>query len=73
MKKIYKDDFNNIASIEKKEIANKKDNTKKISYVLTCYSFNIEMVYFLSIFESLEETKSKLKTFSCGKFKEVKQ
>lgn len=73
MKKIFKDDFNNIASIEKKEIINKKENTKKTSYILTCYSFNIEMVYFLSIFESLEEAKNKLKTFSCGKFKEEKQ
>ena len=71
--KVYCDIFGNRATIEKvKLLPCKGAKTKKDAYVLKCYAvYDNNFNYFVSVYETEEAAKDKLKEFSCGTFEEV--
>lgn len=72
MEQEYKDNFNNKAIIQTKKILPFDGAKKKeTAYFLKCYSFRDDSMYYLSVFETLEDAEQKLATFSCGTFKQV--
>lgn len=73
MRKSFKDDFGNTATITTKYIRPYKDaKHKEISYVLTLTSdYNNDFVYFVSVYDSTEAAINKLSEFSCNTFKEI--
>ena len=71
--KVFKDIYGNIATIIQTKGLPFQDAPERVDeFTLTLYAtYDNNKVYFLSIFESLEDAKNKLKQFSCGKFEEV--
>ena len=70
MKQEYQDDFNNKAIIQTKKILPYDGaKEKETAFILKCYSLHDNFMYFLSVYETLEDAEQKLATFSCGTFK----
>ena len=70
--KMYKDDFGNMASIEKGKILPYKDSPiKEMAYRLTLCAMYDSFIYYVSIYESMEKALEKLSEFSCNSWKEV--
>lgn len=71
--KVYKDIFGNTATIKQgKGLPYREAASKVDEFILTLYAtYDNNKVYYLSIFESLEDAENKLKSFSCGEFEEV--
>lgn len=70
--KSFLDDYGNMATIKKDYGFPYKGAEKRTEeFILTLYSMydNCKM-YFLSIYETEEDAMNKLKSFSCGTFKE---
>lgn len=65
------DDFGNGAVIREVEILPHREAKQRIkSWEMTLYStYDRNRVYFLSMYETLEEALQKLEEFSCGTFK----
>lgn len=71
MKKFFIDDFKNTATITKKRIYPYYGATKKQdAFVLKIQSFD-KMYFHLTVYETEQEAINKLKTFSCGTFKQT--
>lgn len=70
--KLYKDNYNHYATIEKIKIYPHQDaNKKETAYILKCYSIhNNDLMYFCSVYQTQKEATEKLQEFSCGTFKE---
>ena len=72
MKQEYKDDFNNKAIIQTNRVLLYGGaQEKETAFILKCYSLHDNSMYFLSVYETLEDAEQKLATFSCGTFKQV--
>lgn len=71
--KIYKDDFENMAMIEKiKTLPYKDAPRKETAYrLILCSLYDDNKPYFLSLYESLKAATEKLKEFSCNTWKEI--
>lgn len=69
--KILHDDFGNTATIEERIILPYRGATKqKKSYVLSLTAdYNMDFLYFRSVYESMEDVKAKLTILSCGTWK----
>lgn len=69
--KILHDDFGNTATIFEKEMLPYRGATKqKKSYVLSLTAdYEMDFLYFRSVYESLEELNAQLEKFSCGTWK----
>jgi len=69
--KILHDDFGNTATIFEKMMLPYKGATKqKKSYVLSLTAdYEMDFLYFRSVYESMEELNAKLATLSCGTWK----
>lgn len=69
--KILHDDFGNTATIFEKMMLPYKGATKqKKSYVLSLTAdYEMDFLFFRSVYESMEELNAKLATFSCGTWK----
>ena len=69
--KILHDDFGNTATIFEKEMFPYRGATKKKKrYVLSLTAdYDMDFLYFRSVYESMEEVDAKLKTLSCGTWK----
>lgn len=69
--KILHDDFGNTATIFEKMMLPYRGATKqKKSYVLSLTAdYEMDFLYFRSVYESMEELNAKLATFSCGTWK----
>jgi len=72
MKKLFKDDFHNTALIETVwNYPNFGANKKELGYWLACFAdYNNNFLYFCSVYNTEEAAMEKLKTLSCGTFKE---
>ena len=68
---ILHDDFGNTATIEERIILPYRGATKqKKSYVLSLTAdYNMDFLYFRSVYESMEDVKAKLTILSCGTWK----
>ena len=69
--KILHDDFGNTATIEERIMLPYRGATKqKKSYVLSLTAdYNMDFLYFRSVYESMEDVKTKLTILSCGTWK----
>lgn len=69
--KILHDDFGNTATIFEKEMLPYRGATKqKKSYVLSLTAdYEMDFLYFRSVYKSLEELNAQLEKFSCGTWK----
>lgn len=69
--KILHDDFGNTATIEERIMLPYRGATKqKKSYVLSLTAdYDMDFLYFRSVYESMEDVKAKLTILSCGTWK----
>lgn len=69
--KILHDDFGNTATIEERIMLPYRGATKqKKSYVLSLTAdYDMDFLYFRSVYESMEDVKTKLTILSCGTWK----
>lgn len=73
--KTLKDDYGNIATIEKMEVLPYKGASKKELCFRLCLmaEYDNNFLYHVSCYETLEETIHKLTEFSVGTFKEIER
>lgn len=69
--KILHDDFGNTATIEERIMLPYRGATKqKKGYVLSLTAdYDMDFLYFRSVYESMEDVKAKLTILSCGTWK----
>ena len=69
--KILHDDFGNTATIEERIMLPYRGATKqKKRYVLSLTAdYDMDFLYFRSVYESMEDVKTKLTILSCGTWK----
>ena len=69
----FQDDFNNVAMIQKYMILPYHDaKEKQEAFRLVCMDKdNDNFIYFVSVYETVQNAMEILNTFSCGTFKEI--
>lgn len=74
--KTYHDDFGNTALIEPLKMYPYNDASRKTQAFRLWINSNYRNNYtvtFVSVFDTLEAAESKLKSFSCGTYKEIER
>lgn len=71
--KTFKDDYGNVATIEKWETIPYKGATSKtiLFRLVLMAAYDNDFIYHVSCYETLEETIRELHKYSCGTFKEL--